>query len=332
MTARQGPHPLPDVTSGEPPASHGEALATLLRNVESVFRGKRETVELAVVALLARGHLLFEDVPGVGKTTLARAIARSLALDFKRVQFTSDMLPSDVIGTTILDSSEARFEFVPGPLFTNVLLADEINRTPPRTQSALLEALNERQVTVDNRTYPLDEPFFVMATQNPHEHHGTYPLPESQMDRFLLRLAIGYPAKEVERELLLTHGHDDPVQKLGVAMDGETLLRLQSKVATVKVAPNLIDYLMRVIELTRESPRLELGVSTRGAIALFRAAQAHALLKGRDFCLPDDIKLLAAPALCHRVSVRAERGRIGREREQANSILREILDSIPIPL
>ena len=307
-------------------------LERLVANVERVFRGKTETVKLALVTLLARGHILFEDVPGVGKTTLARAIARSLHCEFRRIQFTSDMLPSDVIGTTIFDRERSRFVFQPGPVFTNVLLADEINRTPPRTQSALLEALNEGQVTVDDQSHRLAEPFVVMATQNPKEHYGTYPLPESQLDRFLMRVHIGYPETSVEQEIIRSQGGRDRTEDLTPVVTGDEIVAMQRRVEGVRVEQPLLDYLMRVVEMTRTSPLLELGVSTRGAISLFRAAQARAYLEGRDYCIPDDVKALVIPVFCHRVWVQERLEHSSEERDQAANILGEIVDSVPIPL
>ena len=310
----------------------GARLARLVENVERAFLGKTETVKLALVSLLARGHVLFEDVPGVGKTTLARAIARSLDCQFKRIQFTSDMLPTDVLGTSVLDRDRSRFVFRPGPIFTNVLLADEINRTPPRTQSALLEALNEGQVTVDNETHVLSAPFMVMATQNPKEHHGTYPLPESQLDRFLMRVAIGYPDNAVEQEIIRAHGHHDSTDELGPVVSGEEIVTMQGRIREVRVEPALLDYLMRIVEMTRASPLLELGVSTRGAISLYRASQARAYLEGRDYCIVDDVKALVVPVFSHRVWVQAQLEHSAEEREQAANILAEILETVPIPL
>ena len=327
---------LRDVQEGSDVTHHvaedAPRLARLVANVERAFLGKTETVKLALVALLARGHVLFEDVPGVGKTTLARAIARSLDCDFQRIQFTSDMLPSDVIGTSVLDQKNASFRFRKGPIFTNVLLADEVNRTPPRTQSALLEALNERQVTVDNETYPLSAPFCVMATQNPKEHHGTYPLPEAQLDRFLMRLSIGYPESSIEQEIIRAHGHHDVTKDLEPVVTGAEIVVMQERTEGVRVEPTLLDYLTRVVEMTRTSPLLELGVSTRGAISLYRAAQARAYLEGRDYCVPDDVKALVTPVFCHRVWVQAQVEHSAEERDQAAHILAEILDAVPIPL
>lgn len=342
MTRRDGEsgravdhHPagaLPEAELRAALAADAPRLARLIENVERVFRGKTETVKLALVALLARGHVLFEDVPGVGKTTLARAVARSLDCRFRRIQFTSDMLPSDVLGTTIFDRDAGRFSFQPGPIFTNVLLADEINRTPPRTQSALLEALNEGQVTVDDQTHRLADPFVVMATQNPKEHYGTYPLPESQLDRFLMRVHIGYPETAVEQEIIRSQGARDGTDDLRPVVTGDEIVAMQRRVEHVRVEASILDYLVRVVELTRTSPLLELGVSTRGAISLYRAAQARAWLDGRDYCIPDDVKSLVIPVFCHRVWVQARMEHSAEERDQAANILGDILDSVPIPL
>src|SRR3954471_8927065 len=277
-------------------------LDALIHEVETVFRGKRETVRLALAALLARGHILFEDIPGVGKTTLARALTAALGLDFRRVQFTSDLLPSDVLGVSIYNPRTHEFETRPGPIFTHVVLADEINRAPPRTQSGLLEAMQEGRVTIDERTFDLPRPFLVMATQNPLEHHGTYPLPESQLDRFLMRLTIGYPDEFAERRILLeSAGPQMPVDSLQAVLDPEQVLALQARVENVHADSSLIDYLMRIVRATREDPRLRMGVSPRGAIGLFRASRAYALVDGRDFLVPDDVQRLVVPCLAHRL-------------------------------
>jgi MoxR-like ATPase len=311
-----------------------EALGALRRieeNVAKVIRGKPEAIRLSLTTLLAKGHLLIEDIPGVGKTTLARAMARSLGGTFRRIQFTSDLLPSDIVGVSVFNQEHHRFEFRPGPIFANVVLADEINRTTPRTQSSLLEAMSEGQVTVDSHTHVLDAPFFVIATQNPQEHYGTYPLPESQMDRFLLRIRIGYPPRDDERRLLLERGGDDLVEGLRPVTDGESLRALQQLVDDVRVEERLADYALRVVEESRRSPLLALGVSTRGAIAWYRAAQALALVSGRDFCLPDDFKTLAAPALAHRVVLSTQQESLGRAREEAERALSDILERVPVP-
>ncbi|HEU0053431.1 MAG TPA: AAA family ATPase, partial [Longimicrobium sp.] len=266
-------------------------LERLIDEVETVFRGKRETVRLSLAALLAHGHILFEDIPGVGKTTLARALTAALGLDFRRIQFTSDLLPSDVLGVSVFNPRTQEFETRPGPIFTNVVLADEINRAPPRTQSGLLEAMQEGRVTIDERTYDLPRPFLVMATQNPLEQHGTYPLPESQLDRFLLRLSIGYPDADEERGVLLQSvGAADPVDRVRAVLDAGQVLGLQDQVERVHADPSIVDYLMAVVQATRGEPRLRAGASTRAANGLFRAARGYALVDGRDFLVPDDVR------------------------------------------
>ncbi len=283
---------------------------------------------MAMVALTAGGHLLVEDVPGVGKTTLARAMARSIGGSFHRIQFTSDLLPADVIGVSVYDQQSGRFEFKPGPLFANVVLADEINRAAPRTQSALLEAMNEAQVSVDQGTYPLPRPFVVLATQNPQEHQGTYPLPESQLDRFLLRIGIGYPSRDDERAVL--RGAHEPAGDLQPVVSLEEILHLQRAAAQVKVAETLLDYALAVVAETRSSSLVALGVSPRGAKAWFRAAQAHALAEGRAFAVPDDFKRTAIAALAHRVSIGGPAGLRGG-RTDAERAIADILERTPIP-
>jgi MoxR-like ATPase len=306
-------------------------LGELEATVGGVLRGKAEVVRLSLVCLLARGHLLLEDVPGVGKTTLAQALARGVSCGFHRLQFTSDMLPSDVLGVSIYNAHSQAFEFKPGPVFTNFLLADEINRASPKTQSALLEAMNEQQVTIDGRSYPLTEPFMVIATQNPVEHHGTYPLPESQLDRFFLRLRIGYPDLASEREILRDSGpqqklHFDPV------LSSEELLQAQAAVERVRVDDALLNYMLAIVEKTRQHESLSLGVSPRGARALYRATQALALLEGRDYAVPDDIKRLAVPVCAHRVVVNTRLALGQRNSDLSDRILREILTLVEVPL
>jgi MoxR-like ATPase len=307
------------------------ALRRVEENVARAIRGKPEAIRLALTTVLTRGHLLIEDVPGVGKTTLARALARSLGGSFKRIQFTSDLLPSDILGVSVFDQERGRFEFRPGPIFANVVLADEINRTTPRTQSSLLEAMQEGQVTVDTQTHVLDPPFLVIATQNPQEHFGTYPLPESQMDRFLLRIRLGYPGREDERRLIGERGGNDQVEALRPVTDGETVRALQNLVDGVRVDERLAEYALRVVEESRRSPILALGVSTRGAIGWYRAAQAYALIAGRDYVIPDDLKQLAIPALAHRVVLNTHQESLGRAREESERALTEILERVPVP-
>jgi len=309
-----------------------ELLARVQQSVQSVIRGKDDVIRLALVGLLARGHLLIEDVPGVGKTTLAHALARSFDSAFQRIQFTSDMLPSDVIGVSVFSQQTQRFEFRPGPIFANIILADEINRTTPKTQSALLEAMNENQVTADNRTSPLPQPFMVMATQNPIEHHGTYPLPESQLDRFLMRLKIGYPSAESEKEILQDFADSDPLANLKPVMTGAEVVEMQKRVRRVKVDEELANYTLAIVEKTRQHEYLSLGVSPRGSMSLYRAAQALAFLEGRDYCIPDDFKRLILPVFSHRCVVSSRYISTLKKSEQTAAILEEIINSTPVPL
>jgi MoxR-like ATPase len=305
------------------------ALEAALR---SIIRGTDDVVRLALVAIFARGHLLIEGVPGVGKTTLAHAMARALDCSFQRIQFTSDMLPSDVLGISIYSAIEQKFEFKHGPVFTNVLLADEINRTTPKTQSALLEAMNEGQVTVDAHSYPLPQPFLVIATQNPVEHHGTYPLPESQMDRFLLRVRMGYPGAASEREILRSEAGAAKLDDLRPVLTGADVVALQNEVTLVAVDEALVDYTLEIVRRTRESEYLSLGVSPRGSLMLFRAAQAMAFLNGRNFATPDDFKALVIAVFAHRVVVSGRYSSTLRRSEQADQILRDIVETVPVPV
>ena len=297
-----------------------------------VIRGKDEVVRLALVSLFARGHLLIEGVPGVGKTTLGQALARALDCSFQRVQFTSDMLPSDVLGISIYSASEQQFEFKRGPVFTNVLLADEINRTTPKTQSALLEAMNEGQVTVDVESYPLPQPFLVIATQNPVEHHGTYPLPESQMDRFLMRVRMGYPEGEAEKEILRAAAGASQLENMQAVLSAGEVIEMQQAVSRVRVDDALVSYTLEIVRKTRESEYLTLGVSPRGSQMLYRAAQAMAFLEGRTFCTPEDFKPLVVPVFAHRVVVNALYASTLKKSEQAEQVLREIVESVPVPV
>ncbi|MGE5278754.1 MAG: AAA family ATPase [Acidobacteriota bacterium] len=305
-------------------------LGRLRENIQLAYRGPRRAVDLVLTALLSRGHILIEDVPGVGKTTLARALGRSLALEFRRIQFTSDTLPADVLGISIFQAATERFEFHAGPIFANIVLADEINRATPKTQSAMLEAMNEAAVTVDSQRRPLPQPFMVVATQNPIEYLGTYPLPESQMDRFFLRLALGYPDAEEEKKLLRRGGTERALLAIPPVMEPADVLALQDAVERVAVSDKLLDYLHAVVEATRKSGELRLPVSTRGAQALFRATQARALLEGRDYATPDDAQAVAEPVLAHRIlSVASDGfGAGGRERE----IVKRILATVPVPV
>ena len=307
-------------------------LAGLQRSIGRVVKGKEDVIQLALTTLLARGHLLIEDVPGVGKTTLAQALARSFQCSFQRIQFTSDLLPSDVIGVSIYDSSKQAFEFRPGPIFANVIVADEINRTTPKTQSALLEAMSESQVTVDNHTHALPKPFLVMATQNPIEHHGTYPLPESQLDRFLMRIRMGYPSRASEKEIIRNHSGQLESASGEDLMDAADVLAMQETVAQVKVDESLLDYALEIVDRTRQSELLSLGVSPRGAVMLHRASQARAFLEGRDYCLPDDFKRLIVPVFAHRVVVSSRYISTAKKSEQAEAILRDIVETTRVPL
>ena len=301
----------------------------LIENVGLVVLGKPEVIRLAVVALLADGHILIEDVPGVGKTLLARALAASIDCSFRRIQFTPDLLPSDVLGSSIYHAPSGDFVFKPGPLFANVILADEINRTTPRTQSALLEAMSDRQVSVEGKTYPLELPFIVLATQNPYEFEGTYVLPESQLDRFMIRLRMGYPIRSEERKVFASHRDGEPVESLGPVLSGEDVLVLQRGVRMVQVDDTIGDYLLDIVHATRRSEDLHVGVSTRGALTLYRAAQSLALVSGRSYVIPDDIKGLAVPVLAHRVVGKSflQAGEFGA----AEAIIRDIVDRIRVP-
>ncbi len=307
-------------------------LDGLKLSVGRVIRGKSEVIEEIIAALLARGHVLIEDIPGVGKTTLAHALARSLNLNFSRIQFTSDTLPSDVIGVSLWRAERGEFEFLPGPVFTNVLLADEINRTTPKTQAALLEAMNERTVTVEKTRYRLREPFLVMATQNPVEYLGTYPLPESQLDRFLLRIAIGYPSPEEELALLRRGGVEGELEALAPVLEAGELLELQARVREVRVAPALLSDRLELGHRTREHPALALGVSTRGALALHRSCQALALVEGRDYVIPDDVVRLAVPVMAHRVVLAGDAGEGWSRSEAERAIIGEVVAATPVPL
>jgi MoxR-like ATPase len=304
-------------------------LAELEAAVGAAIHGKPEVVRLSLVCLLAKGHLLLEDVPGVGKTTLAQSLARAVACRFHRLQFTSDMLPSDVLGVTIYNAHSEAFEFKPGPIFSNFLLADEINRTTPKTQSALLEAMNESQVTIDGRSHSLPRPFMVIATQNPVEHHGTYPLPESQLDRFLMRLRMGYPDLASERQIVRNASRETPA---AACLSAEDVLRLQTAVHGVAVDDSLVDYMLAIVERTRNHESLTLGVSPRGSQALYRAVQAIALIEGRDYAIPDDVKRLAAPLFAHRVVINTRTTLVQRRADMGERIVEEILSQVEVPL
>jgi MoxR-like ATPase len=304
-------------------------LNRLLENVGSVVLGKPDVIRLAVVALLAEGHVLIEDVPGVGKTLLARAIAASIDCSFRRIQFTPDLLPSDILGSSVYNAATGEFVFKEGPVFSNVILADEINRTTPRTQSALLEAMSDRQVSVEGKTFALESPFIVLATQNPYEFEGTYVLPESQLDRFMIRLKMGYPLRSEERKVLSSHRSGEPVEALRPVLSREDVQHLQRAVRDVRVDESIADYLLDIVHATRKGDELHVGVSTRGALTLYRAAQSLALVSGRDYVVPDDVKALALPVLAHRVVGKSflQAGEFGA----AEAVIRDIVDRIRVP-
>ncbi len=306
-----------------------QMIAALEANIGRVLLGKSEPIRLALVALLAQGHLLIEDAPGVGKTVLAKALSKCLNCGFQRLQFTPDLLPSDILGSSVYLPNKGEFEFRPGPIFTNVLLADEINRTTPRTQSALLEAMSEGQVSIEGRTHKLEAPFFVLATQNPFEYEGTYPLPENQLDRFMLCIEIGYPERSVEKQVLVSHREGEPVDQLQTVLTVEQIRTLQASARQVRVDDSLNEYLLDIVTATRQNDELELGVSTRGALTFYRAVQGLALVEGRNYVTPDDIKRLSVPVLAHRVICKG----LVREgqRARAQGIIRRILQSIPAP-
>ena len=299
----------------------GDAIGTIIK-------GKSETIQLTIVALLAEGHLLIEDVPGVGKTTLGHAMAMALGSTFHRLQFTSDLLPSDVLGVSIYNPNNHEFEFKRGPIFANIVLADEINRTTPKTQSALLEAMNESQVTIDNVTHGLPRPFMVLATQNPVEHHGTYPLPESQLDRFLMKIEVGYPDATAEKEILRRFTNGNNHRRLEAVLNPQEVLSLQDESRRTHIDEPLVDYMIEIVNRTRNHPEVELGVSPRGTAALFRASQSLALVEGRSYVLPDDIKRLVEPVFGHRIVLS---GAGSRARPDAGAVLEEILDQVSVP-
>ena len=301
-------------------------------NIALVIKGKARVIEMAIVCLLARGHLLIEDVPGVGKTTLAHSLARSLDCSFKRIQFTSDLLPSDIVGISVFNRQKQAFEFMPGPLFANIVLADEINRTTPKTQSSLLEAMSEAQISVDNHTHPLHQPFMVIATQNPAEYHGTFPLPESQLDRFLMRLRIGYPTPDEEKKVLDRPALLHPADEIHPVLTAQHILNVQAQVEKVRLDDSLMEYLLAIVLATRHHDLLSLGVSTRGALALCRGAKALALVRDRTYCRPEDIKELAPTILSHRVMLNRSQGVHAKSFDQAEQVIQHILDTVPVPL
>jgi MoxR-like ATPase len=306
-----------------------ETVDRIRANVARVIVGKDEVIELCLVALLCEGHVLLEDVPGIGKTTLAKAIARSVGCTFKRIQFTPDLLPSDVTGILFFNQKTQEFEFRPGPLMAQIVLADEVNRATPRTQSALLEAMQERQMTVDVETMLLPRPFLVLATQNPIELEGTFPLPEAQIDRFLLRVALGYPSEEDENEILVRYEREDPLETLQPVAQAADLLAMQEQVKTIHVEESVREYVVQVARATREHPAIELGASPRGTLSLYKTAQALAAIRGRTFVLPDDVKYLAPPVLTHRIIISPQTRLRGRRPEE---VMAEIVDTVPVPV
>ncbi len=309
-----------------------DAIQRLKNNIGSVIVGKPQVIEQTIIALIAKGHLLIEDVPGVGKSSLAYCLAHSVNLDFRRIQFTNDILPSDIVGVSIYNQKEGTFHFNKGPIFAHLVLADEINRSSPRTQSALLEAMNEKQVTVDNRTYPLEDPFMVIATQNPIESHGAHPLPESQLDRFMMYISMGYPEPDDERKLLTQASPIQNIRDIKAVLDKNDVLELQRQAEAVTIEPILTDYILNVVTATRESSHLALGVSPRGGLILQQAARARALVYGRDYCIPDDIKQLAMPVLCHRVIPESRHGTHKRTVSDTFAIITEIIERMEIPV
>lgn len=311
------------------PSEPFDLIRQLENNIGSVVLGKPEVVRLAVVALLAGEHVLLEDVPGVGKTLVGKAMAKSLAGEFHRIQFTPDLLPTDVCGSSLYNTRTNEFSFSAGPIFANIVLADEINRATPRTQSALLEAMSDRQVSVDGETYPLPRPFTVIATQNPVEFEGTYPLPESQLDRFLLRIPLGYPDREVELQVLTSHRDGEPVDELKPALNCEQVVWLQQAVREVKVEAAINEYLLDIITATRNCDDLHVGASTRGALALYRASQAAALVAGRTYVVPDDVKQLAVPVLAHRTITKGYQH--GGQREAIEALIERLVEEVQVP-
>jgi len=304
-------------------------VRVLMETIGRAIMGKAYAIEQLVVGLVARGHVLIEDVPGVGKTALAKALARCIGCQFRRIQFTPDLLPSDITGLSMYDPANRDFQFRPGPVFTQVLLADEVNRTTPRTQAALLEAMNDFQVTCDGKSYPLPRPFMVVATQNPLEYAGTYPLPESQLDRFALRIRMGYPSPDQEREMLSSHRSGEPVDSLPVVLQAQEVLELSDAASKVRVDDAIAAYLVSIVDRTRREPHFAAGVSPRGSLSLYRTAQARALVRGRNYVIPDDVKELVIPVLAHRI---VERGvRTSSERGSAVRVLQNILSELPVP-
>jgi MoxR-like ATPase len=314
------------------PSNQVNKLAQLQETIGQVIKGKPQVVKLTLVALIAKGHLLIEDVPGIGKTTLANALARALDLSFQRIQFTSDLLPSDVIGISIFNQRTSEFEWKAGPIFSNIVLADEINRATPKTQSSLLEAMAEEQVTFEGISRPLPHPFMVVATQNPTEHHGTYPLPESQLDRFMLRLHVGYPNREDEKQIIRDREQENPLNFVKPMLNEADILDLQKTASDVRVDEVLVDYLLEIVERTRKHSAIDLGVSPRGTLSLFNSAQGLALIEGRDYCIADDIKRLVVPCFAHRLMLNSQFARMSGSSNDAEQVLKEILTRVKVPI
>lgn len=320
-------------TSNERVASpYLQRVRKLADAVEKVIRGKPEAIQMSLVTLLSGGHLLIEDVPGIGKTTLAQTLARSISCEFRRIQFTSDLMPSDITGVSIWNSKDQEFIFKQGPVFANIVLADEINRATPKTQSALLEAMSEFQVSVDNTTCELPRPFMVIATQNPVEHYGTYPLPESQLDRFFMRITLGYPEESKEKEIIRNQEFEHPLLKVQPVLERAELILLQDQIKNVLVEDGILSYILRIVNATRTSPLVAIGCSPRGSLFFFRAVQAYAFLLGRDYVIPDDVKSLAVPLLAHRVLLKSSAMFQNHRAEEAERVVRQIVDTIPVPL
>lgn len=311
-------------------APEAEKIASLLDGINAVFVGKPRVVELTAATLIARGHLLIEDVPGIGKTLLGVALAKGIEASFRRIQFTNDLLPSDILGLSVFNQKDSHFEFKPGPIFSHIVLADEINRSTPKTQSALLEAMNDRQVTIDGKTHALPEPFLVIATQNPVEYHGTFPLPEAQLDRFLMRVQIGYPTPEEEKRILSERDLEGRLKALKPSLSLDEILALQRRADDVLVQEPLLDYAVKIAEATRQGGRFKLGLSPRGGLALVRAARAWALVRGRGYCVPDDLKTVAGPVIAHRVILDSNLYGVARINE-AEEAVAEVLKTVPSP-
>ena len=309
-----------------------EQARKLARAIEQVIRGKSEAIQMTLVTLLSGGHLLIEDVPGIGKTTLAHALAKCVSCTFHRIQFTSDLMPADITGVSIWNSKDQEFVFKPGPVFSNIVLADEINRATPKTQSALLEAMSEFQVSVDSRTYELVKPFMVIATQNPAEHYGTYPLPESQMDRFFMRIRLGYPDEQFEKEIIRNQEFEHPIKYAHPVIERAELALLQEQVKNVSVDEDVLSYLLRIVNATRHSPLISLGCSPRGSLYFFRAAQAYAFFQERDYVIPDDVKKLSVPILSHRIQLKSSMMFQENRAEETERVIQQLVDTISVPI